>query len=147
MYRRKALLDIPFRRVMFAEDALWAKDAFTNKKTLVYDHSVRVFHYHHQSFNFYFRRNYIIQYLTYTNFNFLRSGKNLPLEIARILSRVYRIPCNFRNRLKWLAYNINLELAGITVYILFMILVKISGSKGADKGLEFFCKTIPQGQQ
>jgi len=147
MYRRKILQEVPFQKVSFSEDSLWAKDALKLGKTIVYDYNARVYHYHHQSFSYYFKRNYIIQNFSYKNFNYLKPINPFPTEFARILYRTSKVPFNFRKRIKWLIYNINLELAKTSVFILFTILVKTSGSKGIDKGLEIFCRTIPQGKQ
>jgi len=147
MYRRSTLQEIPFQKVSFSEDALWAKDALTKQKTLVYDYNARVYHYHHQSFSYNFKRNYIIQFFLYNNFNYSKPAKSFPVEIAKIFYRISKIPFTFRNRLKWLFYNLNIELSKTAVLILFKIIVLTSGSKGVDRGLEVFCKTIPQGRQ
>jgi ADP-heptose:LPS heptosyltransferase len=54
MYRRSALLNIPFQETNFAEDALWASDALRTDGKLIYDPSLLVFHYHHQDFSYAF---------------------------------------------------------------------------------------------
>jgi rhamnosyltransferase len=49
MYRKKALIQVPFREVMFAEDVLWAKDALLNGYAVVYNSAARVYHYHFEN--------------------------------------------------------------------------------------------------
>lgn len=147
MYRTAVLKEIPFRHAAFAEDARWAKDALTSRKTLVYDYNARVYHYHHQSFRFYFRRNYIIRYFSYQDFNHFKSNSFLPLSLTKIAYRSMKLQLSVREKIKWALYNIKLELARTSVTVLFWSLIKIGGAAGADKGLKLFCNTIPQGKQ
>lgn len=48
-YRKKALLERPFRQVSYGEDMMWAHDTLSVGRAIVYDMNARVAHYHHQS--------------------------------------------------------------------------------------------------
>ena len=49
MYRKSIKEKIPFKKLMFSEDTLWANDALTMGYAIVYDYRARVYHYHHQA--------------------------------------------------------------------------------------------------
>ena len=71
MYRKSIKLKVPFKRLMFSEDTLWAKDALSAGYAIVYDYRARVYHYHHQPFNFTFKRSYVILYSNYKFYNYI----------------------------------------------------------------------------
>jgi hypothetical protein len=68
MYRRDILLQIPFRQVSFAEDALWAKDTLQHGVSIVYNACARVKHYHHETVDYTFQRSLSVHYNFYKFF-------------------------------------------------------------------------------
>lgn len=146
-YRSTALFEIPFRQTSFGEDALWAKDALEAGKSLVYDYRARVWHYHHQSFSFYFRRSYIIFYMDFRNFNYLQPGQSFLSIVPRIMVNVFRMPLPLKQKKYWSWYNLNLALAKLLAKMTFRALKFIEGENGVDWGLKVICQVIPQGRQ
>jgi len=111
MYRRSVLLEMPFRRVSFAEDLIWARDALARGHALVYDYSARVYHYHDQSFRFRFRRIFTILYHRYRYFGHSSPPEFVAPELARCVYRVARRKYCPSRRAHWLAYNLRLIFA------------------------------------
>jgi rhamnosyltransferase len=144
MYRRSTLLGIPFRRVNFSEDAIWARDALSHGCALVYDYSARVYHYHHETFRFRFRRIFTIQYQLYRFFNHVRAPDWL---LPRLIRQVYwsskRIFCPER-RVIWCAYNLRLIFAEWLASWCFWCIFKCGGKKLADKSHNWLCARPPQ---
>lgn len=146
-YRRSILKEIPFRRVTFGEDMLWAKDALTLGKTIVYDYRARVCHYHHQNFRFYFKRSYIIYYLDYLHFDYLREEEFLPKTAAKATYNLMKMPIAMSRKIYWTAYNIRLLTARSFAKMFFRAYLLFGGISGIDKGLKTFCHQVPQGNQ
>lgn len=146
-YRMSVLKEIPFREVSFGEDTLWANDALTLDRTIVYDYSARVFHYHHQNFSFYFKRSYITFYQDYSNFKYLPAGQSFPLAVARSVYRLFRMKMTMKQKVSWTNYNLKLITAKMLAKFIFRVLVLIGDENGIDRGLRTFCRQIPQGRQ
>ena len=107
LYRRDALLRIPFRRTPYGEDALWAKDALRAGHALVYRQDARVFHYHNESADFTFRRTLIALCLRYQNFGHRPSVNGTIVPALRTAARVAREgTLSFSRRMHWIAYNL-----------------------------------------
>ena len=62
MYRRKALIDVPFRKTNYSEDAIWAKDVLSLGKAIVYAPNAQVYHYHIPSIEFTYKRTLTVLY-------------------------------------------------------------------------------------
>jgi len=65
MYKKEALLNIPFRNISFAEDIAWSHDAILQQKELIYDHGCYVYHYHHHTHNYTYDRVLLDTYFRY----------------------------------------------------------------------------------
>lgn len=146
-YRKSVLMEIPFRHVTFGEDALWAKDALTLGRTIVYDYNARVLHYHHQTFSFYFKRSYVIFYQEYRYFRYLKPEQFYLLAVARSFYHMYRMELPLKQRMSWMIYNLNLINARLLAKLIFRALVLIGSENVIDRGLQVFCRQIPQGRQ
>jgi len=147
MYRKSAKLELPFRRLMFSEDTLWAKDALSQGLTLVYDYRARVYHYHHQNFRFYFKRTYIILYQNYKFYNYIRFPKNPFSQSLYIIVRLARKDITGREKIKWIRYNLNLVTASWWAAILFAANAWFRGMKGVESSQKYFVGYPPQGTQ
>lgn len=77
MYKRKILLEIPFSKIVFGEDAEWAVRAVKAGYTLVYNTNARVFHYHHEKPEFTFRRTFVSVYTRYQLFGLIPELKKV----------------------------------------------------------------------
>jgi rhamnosyltransferase len=79
-YRRDALLQMPFRRTEFAEDAFWANDALKRGWALVYNTNARIEHYHFCSEKYLHHRKMIEWYTQYLIFGLLPQPPVLTLK-------------------------------------------------------------------
>jgi rhamnosyltransferase len=144
MYRRSDLVAIPFRRVNFSEDGIWAKDALTHGRALVYDYSARVFHYHNETFRFRFRRTYTIKYQLHRYFDHVTMPDWL---LPRLVRQVYwsakRALCP-EKRASWCAYNMRLTLAEWLAGWCFWFACKCGGDRLAEQSHDWLCARPPQ---
>lgn len=147
MYRKSALEALPFRKLMFSEDTLWARDALAGGLTIVYDYRARVYHYHHQTFRFYFKRTYIILYQNYKFYNYIQFPPNPFIRVPQVVVRILRKKIPIGARLKWLVYNLNLVAASWTATLLFAFNARFRGLKGVESSQAYFVGYPPQGVQ
>lgn len=101
MYRKSVLLSIPFKKVEFGEDFLWATDAFKAGRKLVFDTHSRVEHYHHATPQYVYTRITTELYFEYQHFKTITS---YPIQIKELFLIIYR---NFKYRAhpKWIWHN------------------------------------------
>jgi rhamnosyltransferase len=107
MYRREVLELFPFQKISFGEDAIWANDVLKAGYSLVYNTGARVDHYHHEDWNFIFRRTLTVMYFRYKYFGYLHEG---PTQTFRsLLSQVKTIwttkDFSAQEKWFWIAYN------------------------------------------
>ena len=144
MYRRSALLEIPFRRVNFSEDGIWVKDALSHGCAIVYDYSAKVYHYHHETFRFRFRRTFTIQYQLYRYFDHVRAPEWLLPRLARhVYWAAQRQYCP-EHRARWCAYNVRLDLAEWLAGWCFWFACRCGGKKFANHAHDWLCPRPPQ---
>lgn len=107
MYRREALMKVPFRIVGFAEDAMWAKDALLSGYAIVYNTGARVMHYHFETPDFAFRRYFTVSYHFHRIFGLRPAPADMGLmpmlRTLRLLLRAEGVPMKVKYR--WLIYN------------------------------------------
>nr|WP_321452394.1 glycosyltransferase family 2 protein [uncultured Carboxylicivirga sp.] len=101
MYRKKILLEIPFKPVMFGEDMIWAKETLSLGYTLVYDTNARVEHHHHHYPDYTFRRVQVVWLFIYLTFGYIRSN---PYTIRDYFLIVYR-NIKWKAHPKWIIHN------------------------------------------
>jgi rhamnosyltransferase len=147
MYRKSTKEKIPFKKLMFSEDTLWAKDARSQGFASVYDYRARVYHYHHQHFSFYFKRTYIILYQNYKFYDYIRFPKNPFVSIPQIVVRIARKKMPFKQKASWLFYNLNLVMASWSAAFIFAVIAKTRGMKGVEASQKRFVGYPPQGAQ
>lgn len=147
MYRKSIKEKIPFKKLMFSEDTLWANDALTMGYAIVYDYRARVYHYHHQNFKFYFKRTYIISYQNYKFYDYIKFPKNPFVTVPQILVRISRKKISFKNKVNWFFYNLNLVVASWMATLIFATIAGIRGLKGVEASQKIFVGYPPQGQQ
>lgn len=145
MYRKSVFEKVPFRKMMFSEDTLWARDALSQGLTIVYDYRARVFHYHHQNFKFYFKRTYIILYQNFKFYNYIKFPKNPFSQTILIIVRMLKKSLPFREKVKWMVYNLKLVVAAWLATLIFAFNAKSRGMKGVESSQNFFVGYPPQG--
>jgi rhamnosyltransferase len=121
MYRKKALEKIPFRRMSYGEDAVWAQEAFCNGYTLVYQPSARVYHYHNEDADYMFKRGLTVMYLWYKTVGFLYQKEKR--SIRSVLSMIKVIATakalTLGEKYKWVRYNFQRYKSGQKAYKAF----------------------------
>jgi rhamnosyltransferase len=147
IYRKSLKEKLPFKKLMFSEDTLWAKDALSQGYAIVYDYRARVFHYHHQHFRFYFKRTYIILYQNYKFYNYIKFPKNPLVTIPQIVVRMARKPLSVAEKWKWTRYNLILVAASWYAALIFSVIAGTRGLKGVEASQKRFVGYPPQGTQ
>ncbi len=140
MYRKEVLKKIPFRQAFFSEDAMWAQDVLRAGYTLVYDTSSRVYHYHHQNYDFSYKRTLTQLYFGYQIFGHRRKLKFSLMDYLKI---VYR-NINYRAHPKWVLYNFNLIWATKKAYEDFNKWLNL-GEIILKENYQNICRKPPQG--
>lgn len=143
LYKREALLRIPFQRTIFAEDAMWAADALRAGLALVYNPAARVFHYHQESPDFTFRRTIAVMYHRFTTFGYLHNEPDLAapmLRAAAIIARADRLTLG--ERLSWTYRAWSTHLAARRAIRTFRS-AALSGSANVDALHRRYCSTPP----
>jgi rhamnosyltransferase len=130
MYRRVALQKVPFRRVVFGEDMLWAKDALEAGFAIVYQQSARVYHYHLEDPEFSFRRALTTMYFRYRHFGFLPPAPAMTLRrrLGMLKTFAGTLGADPAGWLRWYRYNMQVFQA-------------------ISKAQDVFTKSLAQGEQ
>lgn len=147
MYRRSALKIVPFPRVVFGEDMLWAKEALARGWAIVFDPEAQVYHYHEQTFSFSFRRSYIEQYYIMKNFTTFRKSRPL---MRTLLSHAYQLSkekCSLKEKTHWLGYNIKATLASWLGAKTSNICARLFKESFAEKACNLICSHAPTPQR
>ena len=147
MYRRSALKTLPFPRVVFGEDMLWAKEALARGWAIVFDPEAQVYHYHEQTFSFSFRRSYIEQFYIWKNFSAFRKSRPL---IRTLLSQLYRLSsedCPLKEKLYWFGYNAKATFAGWLGAKTSNMCARLFKESFADKTCKLICNQVPTPQR
>ena len=122
LYKRSALLSVPFQRITYGEDGLWAKEALKNGMAIVYNYNARVYHYHLENAEFTFKRAFTTMYFRYTQFGFIpekpESGFKWKLRTFKTIFK--SVSPDMKAFMNWYRYNTNNLKAINKAYKLFM---------------------------
>jgi hypothetical protein len=148
MYRKTALIELPFVQTELAEDWVWSYHALLKGWTLLHDSSIIVYHYHHQTYRYLFSLIYTNHYHLYKFFQYKPSLPSVLIPMIRIS---YHLLKNkelvFREKMYWIIHNASGRLANLFSTIDFLARLKTGGAHSIAKGYHKYCKTIPQGIQ
>jgi glycosyltransferase involved in cell wall biosynthesis len=148
MYRKTALLKIPFRQTNFSEDWLWANDALHAGMKLIRDPSLIVYHSHHMSFGYVLKNTFIVNYYNFIYFNQVPVVKLSPVNTLR---RIYTVLTQKNipviKKPYWVVHNIKADFASFISVFIFRGSLTVGGEKLLDKAYRYICKQVPQGQQ
>jgi len=113
MYRRQSLLRLPFKRVDFAEDVLWCRDALLNGLAIVYEPLARVNHYHFETPEYVYRRTFSEFYHFFKIFDTLPNEvANGPVEVLKNLKLLTSISdLSWADKWQWLKFNYHRRVA------------------------------------
>jgi rhamnosyltransferase len=146
LYRKGALLQIPFRSTNYCEDKIWADEALRSEWKLLKDSSLLVYHYHHMFLSYTISQKYIIDYFFYTRFKILPSLPNYFSSLFKsIWSLLRKKDLSFINLVYWILHNSIYLIAEFMITFLFLIFYFVSGSRGLQYGFKLFCPRVPQG--
>lgn len=101
MYRKSALLEIPFETMEFGEDMLWMKSAIAKGYKEIYDARSSVWHYHFKSKDYVYRSTITLLYFKQLIFGYIPDDY---YKVSDFLLIIYR---NFKYRvhIKWIFHN------------------------------------------
>lgn len=142
MYRRCSLLMLPFRRVSFGEDMIWAKEAVLAGNKIVYDPTSQVYHYHHATYDYTYKRTLTVLYFIYKNFGYIRPIKYKGADYLKMIYRNFKYKSDF----KWIPFNWTKMNAANNAYKDLLFNLK-KGEEALDKFHERICGLPPQGKQ
>ncbi len=148
MYRKMSLLELPFIKTEFAEDAFWCYEALLKGWKLIYDPSVVVYHYHHKSFDYSYKVSWSVNYHL---FSFFKLKPTLPAFFSMLVKRIYQLVKNnrltFSEKLYWINYNLKSDLGNFMAVSNFLWTLRFFGRQGIEKSYLKNCEKIPQGKQ
>lgn len=144
MYKTSLKKNIPFQKIIYGEDALWAKDALIEGYKIVYNNNAMVYHYHFEDDLVTFKKSLTTMYFKYKHFQFIyekpKFSFRMRLSLVKIL--LTSLGLNFYEIIKWYKYNLKNFKAGLKAYHYFLKAIRIS-----DDELEFlhskYCGTPP----
>jgi rhamnosyltransferase len=148
MYRSTALCQLPFETTDTGEDWIWAHEALKKNWKIVYDPSVIAWHYHHRSFIYIFRSEFLVMY---TFFKRLALNPIWPSFVIRSLKMIFNILKNKKlsttSKLKWIRYNIVANFADWFTVFFFKILKRVGDIVLLDYMYRILYRSMPQGAQ
>ncbi len=143
MYRKSYLLEHPFEYTNFSEDLKWANHALADGKALVFDYRNRVNHYHHENFNYRYRRQFIEDCQRYWIFGLPAPPLSRSFSsIRKLLSVHWKAPFGAR----WWVYNFRLIIADLVAGIQVRFHALIGDNKLINKYHQL-THEVPQGKQ
>ncbi|HVG42674.1 MAG TPA: glycosyltransferase family 2 protein [Chitinophagaceae bacterium] len=122
MYRKTVLEQIPFQKITYGEDAVWAQEALRAGYSIVYNNAAKVYHYHNEDWNFSFKRAFTTMYLRYKQFKYIYPKPRKTLkEHLSIIKTVWKShPFKLKENLYWISYNNQQYKAAKEAYSVFM---------------------------
>lgn len=148
MYRKSALLSLPFKKTDFAEDALWAEGALFKGWKIIRDPSLLVYHYHHQTFSYAFRATYIVNY---TFWKWFGVKPTLTLFFSPLVRNSYtlfkREELETGAKIRWMYHNFLRLLAAFLSTLLFKSVCLLNKPQLIESSYRMICSKVPQGLQ
>ena len=145
MYRKDLFSQLHFRETDFAEDALWAKDALLAGHAIVFNPLAQVEHYHHEDYNFAFKRNFIIQYHFYKYFGVVPDNSRSLLRMLRTTKLLIKEPAfSLAEKWKWLRYNYRNQRAVNQSNAIFLKSLATGNGQQLDLLYREICGLVPQ---
>jgi rhamnosyltransferase len=148
MYRKSALLDLPFSETNFSEDWIWANKALKSGKHILRDPSILVWHYHHMTFGYTLKSKFIINYYFK---QFFDQTPKIPFSLLPFFRRCYtlivkRSKLGIGPKTYWILHNFLFFVGNFISILLFVLFDWMFGQKGLDYLYSILCRRIPQGK-
>lgn len=148
MYRRQALIELPFVQTEMSEDWMWSYQALLKGWKLLRDPSLVVYHYHHHTYDYTFKTNYSVNYHFYKFFGY---RPDLPAVWIPTMKAAWHIFRNreltLREKVYWTWHNYRIQLATIHSNKDFLRRLHEGGEQALVEGYKKYCARIPQGRQ
>jgi glycosyltransferase involved in cell wall biosynthesis len=148
MYRKEGLVNLPFKKMDYCEDCLWAEAALKSGQKIIRDPSLVVYHYHHHNFGYTYRSYFIINYYYFIFFN---ARPSYPKLFIPLLTRINTLrkekALSIMQKLYWAVHNAGTLFAQWLSVCVFKMGYVFSGKEGVEKAYKIICKTVPQGKQ
>lgn len=143
-YRKTALLAHPFPKTNYSEDISWALEMYQKGYCLAYASMATVFHYHHETFKYRYKRSFIE---TAQHF-FLYQYKANPFITKNHLIPFYRIAkTTVNHKPYWFWYNLRILTANWLATVKFRLILAFNGKIGLAKYYNALTQEIPIGNQ
>ena len=109
LYRRDALISLPFKRITYGEDMLWSKEALESGHAIVYNYEAKVYHYHLENAEYTFKITFTKCYFAYTQFGLTyNTSKTTFLDRIKLFRHLFiRLGLQPLAIYKWYNYNMS----------------------------------------
>lgn len=144
MYKKVLLQQLPFEKITYGEDAVWATAALRKGYALAYNPAARVYHYHHENEDYTFKRVLTTSYLRYRLFGVKPVSRQYSLvDNLRLVKTIWTSgPMNNIEKVKWLRYNLSQRKAMQKAFEVFTEALK-KGERELENVHEKFCGKPP----
>lgn len=144
LYRRSILQQIPFQKITYGEDALWAKEVVSRGHAIVYNFNAKVYHYHNETPDFVLKRSFTTMYFRYRHFGYLYAKPLFPLrkKLSMIRSLWKYLGMDLSAIYFWFRYNLLNFRALAQAHKLFMSSLD-KGESALDETHQKLCNKPP----
>ncbi len=148
MYRRQALIELPFVQTEMSEDWMWSYQALLKGWKLLRDPSLIVYHYHHHTYDYTFNTNYSINYHFYKFFGYRPGLPPVWIPTMKAAWHIFRNKeLTLREKVYWIWHNYRIQAATLHSNKDFLRRLHEGGEKALEEGYKMYCARIPQGRQ
>lgn len=148
MYRKTALIELPFDKTNLSEDMIWSKKALEKGWTIIRDPAIVVYHYHHHEFCYNFKLNYSVAFEDKRIFGLRPS---LPSIFIPLVKRIYTIVINkslsIQQKIFWIFHNAGMFFSHTLSVFIFRMILLFRNEKLLERSLFLFSRRVPQGKQ
>jgi len=144
LYRKQALVDIPFENITYCEDAVWAKRTIEKGRAIVYNPAGKVYHYHNENPAFVYKFSFATMFFRYKQFGYIIPKPSFSLQSRlRMVSVIFKgVGFDVKAFLKWYAYNIDNYKSFVLSYDAFIEALK-AGEEELERQHSKICSYAP----
>lgn len=146
IYRKEALLEIPFRHLNFGEDSQWAHDVLTRGFSIVYNSMAQVYHYHHEGYKYFYNRSIAVFYMHYKIFGYLPVPQSRLFKIKTTIRNLKILlqeqSVKYKDKVRWFKYNLMRQRAGTDALTDFVAAYKV-GNDAVERLYKLHCEKAP----
>jgi rhamnosyltransferase len=140
MYRKSALLTIPFEKCDFGEDMLWCKAALRHGFTLMIDTGIVTWHYHFITYRYQFKVKLAVGYIQYREFDFLPAYPPVLEYIKFVAGKLAKQSAvSIPAKVYWFFHNLSILIADLMATRQIRRAASTRGIKGVELLYESKC--------